>query len=208
MYNKPSMISLRLVPLFWAAISLCLGAQIAKADEFCAVTLNVEGPDHRPISSTWIELDDPSGHLLRKEMMVGPALRICDFGFGPHTLRVGTNECLPVTISNLQVVIGRPVHLDVTLNPCGYSEILLRSACLLYLRVTDSEGKPLPGVTLSPGVAGGPVVTMDSYGRFQTLVAGSRDLVLYKDGFEDQSVHVTCRDKEEIDRPILMRRLP
>jgi hypothetical protein len=167
--------------LFWVGLVLQLGSSIARAEDFCAVTLDVAGFDGKPITSTWIELDDPSGKAVRSETMTGPTLKICDFGFGPHSLRVGTNECLPTTISNLRVVFGAPIHLKVVINGCGWPE-LMGAACRLFLRGVDSEGNPLPDVDISPSIGTNPAQRTDSYGRYQALMGGSYNLKFSKQG--------------------------
>jgi hypothetical protein len=181
------------------AFSFVLLPPKARAEEFCALTLNVVGSDGLPIRRTWVQLLDESG-AGPYTMMEGSTLRICDFGFGPHTLRVGTNECLPVTISNLRVVIGYPVHLNVILNSCGYRDIR-RTACFLYLRVVDTEGSGVPGadLLLRPIPEVQLEAKTDSYGRYQGLFWGSRDVIVTKEGFEPGRAHVQCNGTEELD---------
>jgi hypothetical protein len=181
-----------------------LGSFRAKAQDFCAVTLNVTEPGGKPIGSTWIELVDASGKVVRREMIRGSEARICDFGFGANSIRVGTNECLPTTISNLRVVIGFPIHLDVTLNACGYRE-QMRNACFVYFRTQDEAGGPVPGVDLSPRLTDVAPKT-DSYGRYQSLFRGTRDVVFTKPGFVPTSIHLECQSDEEIDKSVTMSR--
>ncbi|HEY1756190.1 MAG TPA: carboxypeptidase-like regulatory domain-containing protein [Bryobacteraceae bacterium] len=144
--------------------------------------------------------------------MTGPTLKICDFGFGPHTLRVGTNECLPTTISNLRVVFGAPVHLKVIISACGWSE-LMGAACRLFLRVVDSEGKPLPDVDISPSMGTNPPQRTDSYGRYQSLMGGSYNLTFSKQGFEPATAPIVCPAArasllvEEIDQQVVMNKV-
>ena len=190
--------------------ALSLGAVLlipppVHAEEFCAVTLNVFGPHGEPNSSTWIELDDTTGNAVRRELMTGPTLYLCDFGFGPHTLRVGTNECLPVAISNLRAVFGSPITLNVTLNACGYNE-KVRSGCLLYVRVVDDEGHPIPDVEFSPPGRANEAPKTDSYGRYQVLFSGMKHVTLSKHGFAPEAVSVLCQAKEEIDRQVVMKK--
>jgi hypothetical protein len=197
--------SIILKSLFWAAIWMQLTASAVKAEEFCAVTLNVFGPHGEPNNSTWIELDDPSGKAVQKRMMAGPTLYLCDFSFGPHTLRVGTNECFPVAISNLRVVVGSPITLNVTLNACGYRE-QVRSGCLLYVRVVDDEGIPLSEVDFSPRIASIKPPKTDSYGRYQTIFSGKQEMTFTKPGLSPEMVSVQCETTEEIDRVVVMKK--
>jgi hypothetical protein len=171
----------------------------ALAQDFCAVTVHIQGPDRKPITSTWFELRDPSEKVVRKAK-TGPNLRLCDFGFGPHRLTVGANECLPITISDLRVFFGHPVTLDVTLNPCSYGDEL-GGGCLLYLRVADAKGDPISDINLSSATLRGTSHT-DAYGRFQAHFKGSLNITYSKPGFEAGTFQLQCRDNEEIDKDL------
>jgi|CZKN01.1.fsa_nt_gi hypothetical protein len=193
------------MPLYAVTFCLLLGASCATGEDFCALTLNLVDSRGLPPYSTWVELVDESGTAERLEQVHGATLKICDFGFGPHTLRVGTNECLPISISNLRVVLGRPLHLNVMLNNCGYQDTF-RSACLLYLRAVDSLGVPVPDAEILFHPSPGTLARTDSFGRFQGLYRGSRDIILKKAGFEDGVTAAQCKATEEIDIKVVMER--
>jgi hypothetical protein len=199
-YLKSCPLALRL--LVWCALYLHGASSVAHATDFCALSFHVVDSSGKPIGRTWIELTDASGKTERREMMEGPDFKICDFGFGEHTLHVGTNECLPVAISGLRVVFGSPISLDVVLNACGYRN--MRSACLVYFRVVDSNGKPIPGVQFSPPLTF-ETSQSDSYGRWQGLAKGSHVLTFEKAGYSPNVVRIQCRDDEEIDHFVVMR---
>jgi hypothetical protein len=187
-------------------VLLVLAASAANAEDFCALTVKLETAATLPPSRTWVELIDQSGNVERREQVQGSAFNICDFGFGPHTLRVGTNECLPVSVSNLRLVIGTPLHLTVFMNLCGYQDVM-RTGCLLYLRVSDQHGTPVPDASVIYPADPGALTKTDSFGRLQILVPrGTRDLVVAKDGFADTNVSTQCRDNEEIDLAVPMKR--
>jgi len=133
-------------------------------------------------------------------------LKLCDFGFGAHSLTVGTNECLPVTISNLRVVLGSPTNLKVILNACGYGEHFLRTGCPLYLRAVDAEGKPMPDVDLSSRILTNERARTDSYGRYQTLFGGTTDVMFSKPGFQTETVHLQCHDTEDIEKELVLKK--
>ncbi len=132
-----------LTTVFGIGVVVCSNAKAAPAEDFCAVTLHVTSFDSGPITSLWVEILDSSANVVRREQMHGATFQICDFGFGPHTIRVGTNECLPVSISNVRLVFGSPLSLSVFLNSCGYRDTM-RNACFAYLRVTDEHGSRYP----------------------------------------------------------------
>lgn len=178
----------------------------AWAADRCAVNLEVVSSDGRPIVSTSVELRNSDDKVVFSTAMKGSTLRICDFGFGAHSLRVGTNECLPVSISNLRLHLDSPLNIKVHLNSCGYRD-QWRSGCLLYLRVTDGDGRPIPnaGVVI-PGRGGTPANT-DSYGRFQTLYSGTHEIAVQKEGYEPGRVSANCSTTEQLDRGVVMRRV-
>ena len=100
-------------------------------------------------------MDDPTGVVVLRRQVTEATFRICDFGFGPHTLRVGINECLPVAISNLRVRLGSPISLKVIPNVCSYRD--MRSACMVYFRVVDEAGRPIPDANLFAPIDHGPL---------------------------------------------------
>jgi hypothetical protein len=197
-------------PLFGLLATFSLGVAViglsaprATAADFCALTVTVSGPDGGPINSTWIELADPSGRIVRREM-VAATFKICDFEFGPHTLRIGTNECLPVSVSNLQVVIGHPVVLNVVLNVCGYRETM-RNACLIYFRTVGTDRQPVAGVEFSPQLTLDQPSRTDSFGRWQGLLGRSAIVTFSKPGHEPTTVRVECQRNEEVDLQVVMK---
>ena len=188
-------------------VGLCLMPFIPSimAEDFCALTLDVVTSDGKPGTVSSVELLDSSGQRVLTKEVAGPTVRICDFGFGRHTLRVGTKDCLPVSIENLQLVIGKPIHLKVIRNRCSYQHSV-RSACLLYLRAVESGGRPVEGAELSLWHPPGPPHKTDSYGRFQILYSGRHDIVLTREGFEAAKVRAECKGTEELDIKVVMEK--
>jgi hypothetical protein len=193
----------RAVPAFALWLIVAVISSTAAAEDFCALTLTVTRSDGSLNRMARIQLVDESGHGELNEMMWGPTLKICDFGFGPHSLRVGTNECLPVTISNLKVVIGYPIHLNVVLNSCGYQDIM-RNACFLYLRVLDIENNAVPGAVILLRPIPEIQPNTDAYGRYQGLFRGTGDVTVTKEGYEPGMAHVRCVGTEELDVKVTM----
>jgi hypothetical protein len=186
-------------------LALHLGSSPATAEDFCAVTLNVTASSGQPITSTLVELADATGRIVLRQQMYGSRLRICDFGFGPHTLRVGTNECLPVSVSNLKVVFGHPLVLHVVLDPCTYWD-LMSTGCFIYLRTVDEDRKPLAAVHFSPEINRGVLANTDTYGRWQGYFKGAYDVTFDKKGFAPSVARVDCRNGVEVDQEVVMKR--
>jgi hypothetical protein len=67
----------------------------------------------------------------------------------------------------------------------------------------DADGKPVSGALIAPLTA-----NTDSYGRYQGLFKGTRELTVSKDGFESASTVAQCRENEELDVGVVMRKPP
>jgi hypothetical protein len=176
-----------------------------RAEAFCALTLHVEEAPGDPFTSTWVELVNSSGRTVLRQMMRGPELKICDFGFGPHTLRVGTNECFPVAISGLKVVLDAPIELHVILNPCVYREVM-HTGCSIYFRSVDDDHAALPDVQFSPAINLGRPSTTDAFGRWQGLFRRAYDLTFTKPGFQPSRIHIQCHDGEDVEQEVVLKR--
>jgi hypothetical protein len=82
------------------------------AADSCAVEVHVlsETPPHEMLSNILVELKDPDEKVvsaLRTELGIA---RFCDFGFGPHSIRVGGDSCNPVTVSGVRNYFGSESH--------------------------------------------------------------------------------------------------
>ena len=176
------------------------------ADGTCSLTVHVHGPDSLPINQLWAELIDANGITEIRKEVSGRTIYICDFGFGPHTLRVLTNGILPVSISNIQLIIDSPLTLHVYLNGYGYPHVM-RTACLLYVRVLDETGAGVAGADISYALPIWKLGSTDSYGRFQGLFSGSREVLVTKEGYAPHKVAIQCRATEQIDLSVPLKRL-
>lgn len=188
-------VRLRLIVLL-AVGSLGGGFTLSAASpDFCALSVKISGWDGSAINGTSIELVDSSGHVeLRR--IVGAEFQICDFGFGPHALRLGVNECFPLAVSNLEIKLGNPITLDVRLPKCAYGRPMYGSstgerACFSYFRTTTGDGEPLSQVEISPKLGTDASLT-DSFGRWQGIMAGTKEITFRKPGYSPETLHISC----------------
>ena len=180
--------------------------------EFCALSVKVSFWDGTPINSSAVELVDASGQIELRQT-VGPEFQICDFRFGPHTLRLGVNECFPIAVSNLEVRLGNPIMLDVRLPKCAYGRPQYGSstgerACFSYFRTTTGDGAPLSQVEIFPKL-GTDASRTDSYGRWQGVVTGTKEITFSKPGYESKTLRVGCPESGpplEVSVPLTPRR--
>jgi hypothetical protein len=184
---------------------------LAASSDFCALSVKVSDGDGKPINSTRIELVDSTGQIELRQT-VGPDFQICDFKFGPHTLRLGVNECFPVAVSNLEVRLGSPIALDLRLPKCAYGRPMYGSstgerACSWYFRTITQNGEPLSEVEISPNVGPG-IPRTDSYGRRQGIMAGTKEVTFSKLGYESKTLRVGCPESGllEVSVPLAPRR--
>ena len=188
------------------AACLCLGGLSLFGADTCALTLQLFSYDGRPASNAWVELRDSEDKVVLRTLMEGPTLRICDFGFGPHSLRVGASWGLPVTVSNLRLLLKAPLNIKVVLNSTNYTGGM-GSGCLLYLRVADRAGQPVPGADILQSNFPGTSAKADSFGRYQALYGGTNEIVVRKEGYEDSRTVVACKDREQLDRGVVITRI-
>lgn len=196
--------------MFMRLSLLVLAATVAKpsavaAKDFCALTVGLLDSRGAPAKLTPVQLIDPSGKIVFDEQIEGPTARICDFGFGPHSLVVGYGFCYPVTISNLRLRVGRPIHLTVRLNACP-PDNWGGSLCQVYLRVHESSGAAVPGARLARGDGTSDNLS-DQYGRVQAfLVSGSSvAATISKDGYTSQHLSLRCAHSEDIESEVILK---
>jgi hypothetical protein len=195
--------ALSIIPLL-LGLCICLIERTARAEPFCAVTVILETPTHVPVTSTWGEVVNAKGKTVLREMINGDKWRICDFGFGAHSIRVGTNECFPVTISNVYLHLGYPVELHVLLNRCsGYPEY--SNGCRIYFRVKSDKGEPLVGVRANKNESGESPMT-DEFGRIEfPLLRGSTVRFSFSAaGHQTSNFDARCNQVELIEQEIIL----
>lgn len=186
-----------------AAVMISFTLQVGRAQDACLLTADIILDDGRPIVSTHIELTDPSGKIVLQRQ-TSSRLEICDFGFGPHTLRVGTNERYPVTISSLIANPSYPIRLKIILNS-GPQASSGSNFCEVYFRVFDEDGSPVANASV---IAGNRAGSTDIYGRIISGVSRRRPVTysVKKSGFVETTLDVECEDSEQIRRTVVLRR--
>ncbi len=185
------------------AIGVCAFAANAAAAEFCALTVDIIGTDGHPARLTPVRLIDPSGKTVFDKEVEGSSVKICDFGFGPHTLMVGYRHCYPVSIPNLVLRLDEPLRLVVRLNQCA-RDGMRDNVCLVYLRVHDPSGSPVENAVV---VSSSDAPRTDSFGRVMNYVlTGTSIIVIRAPGFLEANIPLTCMSTEEIDKEITLNR--
>jgi len=177
--------------------------------EFCALRLTVVDKEGQPGGAALVELVDKDGRVVFRDRTRDGLLDICDFDFGVYSLRIGSNECFPTTISNILLDLGVQDRLKVILNGCGQGHYVRAGGCKAYFRVASPDGKALAGVEVVPPISSRAKKT-DSYGRvsFYTSSAKTVPFTFSVTGYQDQGVEVSCKDVETIERKVVMVPVP
>ncbi len=178
------------------------------AGEFCALSVEIHDQKDQPARLTPVQLVDPSGRTVFDEQVEGSTVRICDFGFGPHQLRVGYSFCYPITISGLRLILGRSIHLTVRLNQCP-PDIWYGRLCRVYLRVREQAGAQARGVNVAWGTNEPPGMT-DQFGRVESylLEGQSTQARLSGGGYVTESVPLECPESEQvIEKEVVLKRI-
>lgn len=176
-----------------------------EAEDFCALRVRVVNSNGVPAHIVRITLLNEAGGADFDSLVEGGDVRICDFSFGAHTLRVGSNECLPSTVENIRLVFGRPLDLKVVQNSCSY-RISGRMGCFIYVRVTDERKVPLADTAIR-GLSPAEGAKTDGYGRFQGLFSDEREVELSHEGYQTKRVPVSCKSDEEVNLGVALERL-
>ena len=173
------------------------------AQDFCALTVDLQKFDGQPASRTPVVLKDSLGKVVFEDSVAGPKVEICDFGFGRHTLIVG--GCYTTEISNLVLRLGHEVHLTVKKNKCPAE--VSRTTCLVYLRVRAKADMGLSDVSLSWEPDAGPPGRTDRFGRVESFLplTASRVLVLAKPGYNTERIELRCAEIHDIEQEVTMR---
>jgi hypothetical protein len=187
------------------ALLFVLGAcetTLLAREPFCALTANITRPDGRSTRHTLFELIDPAGKVVLKDVASESTLRICDFGFGTYSLRIGPNECHPITVSNLRLRLGHPIVITVSKIPCGPEEE--HTGCSVYFRVRDDRGRNLPDVRMNSGGREWPETT-DEYGRLEAEFGPGRITVLLsKPGYLSTTTSFDCTDGSDTEQELVL----
>jgi len=182
-----------------------VGQVSVRAQEFCALTVDLQTFDGRPASRTPVTLVDSSGKVVFHDSVAGPRVQICDFGFGPHTLVVGS--CYKTEISKVVLRLGQPIHLAVRKSECPAE--VSRTTCLVYFRIRDQSGAAVAEVELNWETREGPKGSSDAFGRVESFLPEDATgvAILSKTGYDAQRIGLQCADLGDIEREVVMKQV-
>ena len=184
-------------------MAVMLPLRLAAAD-FCAVYLNIIDSHGKPTDAP-VELIDQDGHVETSLIAHGKA-SICDIGFGPHTIRIGTDKCSGyVTIHGVSLVHGFSRTFTAVWDGCptGVDMMTLPPSCQVAFRVTSPDGKKLiEAEATKEGDA--TKYHADSYGRFFLAVrnGAAKNFTFSAPGYVDTVVHLSCKRYENIEKSV------
>ena len=183
-------------------VPLCAGTTDSAV---CALTAYVQDAKGAPVSRTWVELFDQRSTVVFSGLVDSNPVRICDFGFGTHTLRVGRHGCFPVTVSNLQFMFAKPIVLRIVLNACVIGDMWF--GCPVYFRIRSVDNQKLANIKI---VSEQRSTVTDAYGRAQFMMGTSttETFVFEGQGYEAARQSVSCRDRSIVEREIILERSP
>lgn len=193
-----------LLHAFVTCLSLSAVDGRARAAEFCALTVDIIRPDGSPARFTPVRFLDPAGKALLDETVESSTLRICDFGFGPHTLVIGHSYCHPVAFEGLRLRLDEPIHLIARLNTCSRDR-WPGNLCSVYLRVRDAGGGRIGGALLRWN-APTPGATSDSMGRLAAFLVGGdkTTATVSKVGYVTSTLSLACAGSEDIEIEVVL----
>jgi hypothetical protein len=121
----------------------------SSAQDFCAVTVEVEGIHGQLVNRVDVALEDSSGKVVEKQVALGGVARFCDFDFGRHSVVVDPGRCGERRIDNVEILLGIEQLIPVITQPCPLQDIQM-SGCEAWLRIMNDSGRPLTGARVRP----------------------------------------------------------
>ncbi len=177
-----------------------------ETDKDCSLIFRVRGADGSAGGMVLAELVDSTGNVVMKTFTKDGVGRICDADFGVYSLRVGPGWCIPTVLTNIRLLPGHPLDLTVTGNSCG-NRPDHGNGCRVYARISGSDGKPVPGAEVTSGRL---QKTADRYGRVLFLQGDGTTIVVKfsAEGYEPIEIPLECKFLENIERKVVLRKLP
>jgi len=179
-----------------------------RAEPFCALTISVSNANGTPARNVAYELIDPNGRIEGHDLVKSSTIRICDFGFGAYSVKVGSNTCHPVTVSQLKLALGYPITLNVHLmneSHCrNYPQY--HSGCKVYLRIQSATGEPIQGASAAINDSKSRGFS-DEYGRLETSSnSGTVRAVVTADGLLPKTIAEPCQEGMDLDKQVTLER--
>jgi hypothetical protein len=168
----------------------------AQEDTFCALHVSILQADEVPVRAALVELINPSGKVVQSRNTENGSADFCDFGFGYHSIRVRSdlplrNAC-ETTVGNVKLIYGYSQNIKITLNRCLYGGSTIGNGCLVYLRVSSSNGEPIQKARIHQTNL--PILLTDIYGRARIGMGlgSAEELIIEKQEFVTQKLSVEC----------------
>jgi hypothetical protein len=185
-----------------------VGYSQVRVPENCAVEVIVDVADGGGVSRATAELIDSRGSVIQTTGVSSGRGWFCDFGFGPHSIRVERPGSLPVTLAGIELVYGETQRLRVILNPVAAQEKQVSggNACRAYVRVESVEGKSVGGASATYR---GRDFSADEYGRVLLLVPMNTlaEFRFRAVGFRAESVSLSCSRPGEVrEKAVILSR--
>jgi hypothetical protein len=154
-------------------------------------------PDGKPVNKP-VELRDNTGAILDRVTPVEGHVRLCDLGFGAHSIEIGDeNECDHLSIRNVVDAWPHPRIIKAVFNPsCGAESLVRPAGCYVALRITDVRGVPVPEVRLD---GYGPQLRSDLYGRIWLVLKWDdpAHVTLANPRFYSEAVDLRCTKPQQ-----------
>ncbi len=171
-------------------------SSIARAQNVCPLHVRVLTPDGRRPEAP-VESIEANGRTEDREQKDSD-VEFCDLGIMPVTIKVGSSGlCNGVTVRDVPIAWNHPYLLTVTYDPSACA-VWHRPpppvpACEFLLRVADSDGRWIPGasVTFSDSLIG--KMKTDRFGRAWFVIRADKDFHASVAAVGLTTAAVTCK---------------
>jgi len=179
---------------------------VAFGSDFCALSITVVSPNGLTIPYPLpITLVDSTGRVEEQTTTRDGKASFCDFGFGDHTVIVGSEEgCGSVVMPHIRLRLGSHQELKIVHNICSGVGEGGRLNCAFYLRIRSDNGQKLAGAELWS--QGNLLLKADQYGRALVPVTKgtTREYEVRSPCHQNDEIHLSCTHNEESEREVIL----
>lgn len=175
--------------------------------DLCLLQVNFVDQGGRLNQGLEVELVEAgaTGTVLFRATLKDAELKICDYPFGEHVLKVRRPFCFEISLFRIGRYYPEEEKFEVITPSCRGAQLWGEggTGCALHLRISDAMSLlPIAGakVSIQNGASSFEPDKADSYGRIHTLIAKAAPskLVVESPGFRPQSLTVECPKKTDV----------
>lgn len=170
----------------------------------CLLVVDIVRQEIVSPSEFQVELVSTSGNRVQAMVLKGSRLEICDYDFGEYHLKIRAVGCFETTLFGIGKHYPDFETYRVPVPTCGHSQAYgvggTAAACLVNIRIRDSQSKPVPHAVVRVG--DGRDKTADEYGRLAIMLPISGEMLAVEitaKGYRREVERMRCESRRLSD---------